>query len=1175
VNNKRLLFFLFPLIFLGLFYTFLPKSIVTCDQEALYQEIDSYIQEHSGFLKSVNLPTLDNRKIIHQHLNTIEDQLRRKFSLKTIYLILFENTKQLKIVWNQAIPDSIYRLSPDRIKDYHFFSLPIDSSITLQIIAPKTLKEHKNAPALRLLLLILFSVFIIYLKSKHPLAAWLLTLAGFIIGFMLPMENPPFIGETVLFFYPGGIITNHVGLLISSWMLLLMLRIFDSLKSKYPNHRLPDIIFAGYSLLLVPFALLSSVGVLIDNGQRLWHYSNFYPSATTVVIQIIFAICIYTLFQWMLCLTEKSRMKRLYVFLYGILIVALVNEWLIALLAGLLILIVWIRIKRFHFFLPIFWGILLFFFSAVIIHQWLLISQTVHNQSKFFFKHKNISYLQKIKKVEEKLNMEGTSDISAHLPMGIIDKNKQSENTFNLPYPYAWFWTMNRWELQSEPLLKMYYFYFENQTFYYLTWRSPNNRIFFIPYLEKNCQYWLDHRLLYHIVPEDIRFMEELPNRFFSLNIAEYHRGALLAPIEENSKQFPYNARELKLVNHVGKLMIPIQDDDIDGHYVAIALTFPPVYQSMATILKLLVLLIIFFFLFHTLWHLELGAFKYDKAQLQKIVHSIQTRFIFIQLLLSLGLLVSLFYVARQEINQKFKRNLINLFQDQQEALEQYFHQKISNVEQFIPNLTLHDSLLTEKENQLDFKYILFHGDGMLWKRNLEFSLLKESHLIQLERCQYPYTSLEIINNQLTLLLFTPLGTPLNFYGKGLFLIPVHALDMLYLFEKTGLTFTFFLQADNALLNERYSFVHQFPASLSFDTYLKLLVPEIQYQIKRWGENTCYFAKTQLFNESTHGYLALMQAVNYEELLAIQNQFFVIYCLLITLILTLTIYLTRRITRHIQWTARVVPAILAGESIPPLPVTGKDESAELVRAINHLNYNLQKSQSRMLVLERERMAVEFAREIAHEIKNPLTPIKLSLQQLNELFNTDRPAFLDWFPKIYPVLNQQINILGQLSQKFLQFSKYEIAPSQPVFLQEILNPLFDLYRGNPDIELTIENQFPQLSIMADVDSMSHLFQNLIKNSREASHKKPVHITLTIKPDTHYCLISIQDDGPGIPLDLQQRIFTPYITTKIQGSGLGLAISKKIALAHHGNLELIESDEKGTLFLVSIPLQAYTE
>jgi len=250
----------------------------------------------------------------------------------------------------------------------------------------------------------------------------------------------------------------------------------------------------------------------------------------------------------------------------------------------------------------------------------------------------------------------------------------------------------------------------------------------------------------------------------------------------------------------------------------------------------------------------------------------------------------------------------------------------------------------------------------------------------------------------------------------------------------------------------------------------------------------------------------------------------------------------------------------------------RDEIGALVDEYNKMVKKLEASANALARSEREGAWREMARQVAHEIKNPLTPMKLSIQHLQRAIDAGAPNVKELSQRMAATLIEQIDQLALIAADFSQFANIGNIKPEVVDLQQVLQSLTGLYSADDALALHLNASLTPTMVYADKTQVNRLFTNLIKNAIEASEgKKQIDIYLNIEPAANNTvLVSVKDEGTGIPLSMQQKIFSPNFTTKTSGTGLGLAICKAIVEKANGSIWFETTEGKGTTFFVQFPL-----
>lgn len=242
-----------------------------------------------------------------------------------------------------------------------------------------------------------------------------------------------------------------------------------------------------------------------------------------------------------------------------------------------------------------------------------------------------------------------------------------------------------------------------------------------------------------------------------------------------------------------------------------------------------------------------------------------------------------------------------------------------------------------------------------------------------------------------------------------------------------------------------------------------------------------------------------------------------------------------------------------------------DELGALVERYNLLVDQVEESAEQLARAEREGAWRTMARQIAHEINNPLTPMKLSVQKLQMKRGTE--GFDEYFDKTTKMLIAEIDNLAHIAQSFSAFAKQPEVITTEVDIAEKLSNVITLQRANDEqIPVRYVGADSGVMVRADNEQIAQVFVNVIRNALQAS-PTDIIVVLNAAYSEREVQISISDDGTGIPENIQARIFQPNFTTKSTGNGLGLAISKHIVEGSGGRIEF-ETSPKGTTFYITL-------
>jgi nitrogen fixation/metabolism regulation signal transduction histidine kinase len=231
---------------------------------------------------------------------------------------------------------------------------------------------------------------------------------------------------------------------------------------------------------------------------------------------------------------------------------------------------------------------------------------------------------------------------------------------------------------------------------------------------------------------------------------------------------------------------------------------------------------------------------------------------------------------------------------------------------------------------------------------------------------------------------------------------------------------------------------------------------------------------------------------------------------------------------------------------------------------------LEESAEALAKTEREGAWREMARQVAHEIKNPLTPMKLSIQYLQKSINSNHPNVKELSSNVANTLVEQIDHLSKIAADFSQFANISYTNIEEFDLHEVLRSLQELYRSDENIQFIWRPVLGRIILHADKTQMNRLFTNLFANAVEACEGRICRIEVSEQVQEEKIRISIKDNGEGIPEEMQSRIFIPNFTTKSSGTGLGLAMCKGIVEQVKGKIWFETQKGNGTTFHVELPL-----
>ena len=284
----------------------------------------------------------------------------------------------------------------------------------------------------------------------------------------------------------------------------------------------------------------------------------------------------------------------------------------------------------------------------------------------------------------------------------------------------------------------------------------------------------------------------------------------------------------------------------------------------------------------------------------------------------------------------------------------------------------------------------------------------------------------------------------------------------------------------------------------------------------------------------------------------------------------IALFITNRITRSFYIITNKMKDINLGKVNEEITWNRKDEIGELVNEYNKMVIKLDASAVLLARSEREGAWREMARQVAHEIKNPLTPMKLNLQYLQLAIDTNSPNVKDISVYVAKILVEQIDHLSQIATDFAQFANIGRSKIQVFNFNESIKHVTSLYSTNDKLHIKLIPHKEKIMIRADKTQINRLLTNLLQNAiQSVPENKKAEIEIETKEENSKVILSVKDNGTGIPEDKQDRIFTPNFTTKTSGTGLGLAMCKGIVEKLDGRIWFETEENNYTVFFVELP------
>ena len=338
--------------------------------------------------------------------------------------------------------------------------------------------------------------------------------------------------------------------------------------------------------------------------------------------------------------------------------------------------------------------------------------------------------------------------------------------------------------------------------------------------------------------------------------------------------------------------------------------------------------------------------------------------------------------------------------------------------------------------------------------------------------------------------------------------------------------------------------------------YLSAYLPFFNKDDKLLGYiNLPYFARQKDLEKELTAYLTTL--IN-------------IYTLLLVITTLIALLVSNLVTKPLRIIKQQMSNIQFGKINEALQWKSNDEIGNLVAEYNTMLIKLEKSSELLAQSERESAWREMAKQVAHEIKNPLTPMKLNIQHLQRVVETNPDDINERVTKVSKMLIEQIDTLSHIATEFSNFAKLPNANLEIVNLFDVLQNVTHLFQQSTDCNIIL-NAPETLLIKADREQCLRIFTNLLKNAEQSipeGQEGRIEISAALTPQ--HVVVTVKDNGSGIPEDIKPKLFTPNFTTKSTGTGLGLAMVKNAIVSFNGSITFDTEINKGTVFTIHLPL-----
>jgi len=297
----------------------------------------------------------------------------------------------------------------------------------------------------------------------------------------------------------------------------------------------------------------------------------------------------------------------------------------------------------------------------------------------------------------------------------------------------------------------------------------------------------------------------------------------------------------------------------------------------------------------------------------------------------------------------------------------------------------------------------------------------------------------------------------------------------------------------------------------------------------------------------------------------------------------LGVVLARGVTKRIGRLGAALRLVAAGDLSITVPVTGTDELTDLAASFNQMIAEVAESRARVEFLQRMGAWQEMAKRLAHEIKNPLTPIQLAVEECQRRYDGSDARFGGLLDTTVEIVREEVGSLRHLVEHFANFARLPApmleATDLAAFVKDVTSERSIGHDGEhavrewPEVELVLPER--PVHVTLDRQLFRRVLVNLLDNAAEARAPGRVgRVRVTVRPLGAQAELAVEDDGPGIEKDWVERVFDPYVTTKATGTGLGLAIVKKVVVEHEGTIAVQRSRLGGARFVIRIPRSRIT-
>lgn len=289
------------------------------------------------------------------------------------------------------------------------------------------------------------------------------------------------------------------------------------------------------------------------------------------------------------------------------------------------------------------------------------------------------------------------------------------------------------------------------------------------------------------------------------------------------------------------------------------------------------------------------------------------------------------------------------------------------------------------------------------------------------------------------------------------------------------------------------------------------------------------------------------------------------------------LWIARRISRPVNELVRAFDDMAAGEADYSFPVSRRHELQELITSVSRLHRAVETQRQRSIAAERVATWRDVARVVAHEVKNPLVPIRLTAENLLRARREAPERFDAMFREGMETIMEEVEQLRRLVEEFSAFARMPQPVRRPEDLEKLLDSVVDLYGAEPGVRIERRRAAELPPVELDADQISRALKNVLGNAIEAmraadggaSGVMPLEVSTSLEGDT--VVVEFADSGPGLTGEAERRLFEPYFTTKSGGTGLGMALTYRIVVEHGGTITAENREGGGARVSIRLPAQ----